>query len=187
MVYSNSLNIILADPEHSFAVLQSRIHEVWARFFSSSMKDDLRYAPSDCFETFAFPPGYETDPALEVAGQTYHDHRAALMIEANEGMTKTYNRFQKEDERRPAIAHLRDLHDAMDRAVLTAYGWHDLAESVRPAFLTEETEDDHTYQKRYFWLSDVRDEVLARLLKLNAERHAEEVAAGKHAKPRAAE
>jgi hypothetical protein len=66
----------------------------------------------------------------------------------------------------------------MDRAVLRAYGWGDLAEELRPQFLTEETEDDHTYQGRYFWPADGRDRVLARLLALNAERHAEEVAAG---------
>jgi hypothetical protein len=138
----------------------------------------LRYAPSDCFETFPFPPGYETDAALEAAGQTYHDHRAALMIAANEGMTKTYNRFHKVDERSEPIRRLRELHDEMDRAVLRAYGWHDLAAELHPEFLTEETEDDHTYQGRYFWPAEARDRVLARLLALNAERHAEEVAAG---------
>ncbi|WP_420394228.1 hypothetical protein [Acuticoccus sp.] len=37
----------------------------------------------------------------------------------------------------------------MDRAVFTAYGWHDLGETVRPEFLMEETEDDHTYQGPY--------------------------------------
>ena len=142
------------------------------------MKDDLRYTPSDCFETFPFPPGYETDPALEAAGQTYHDHRAALMVAANEGMTKTYNRFHKSDERSEPIRRLRELHDEMDRAVLRAYGWDDLADELRPEFLTEETEDDHTYQGRYFWPAEARDHVLARLLALNAERHAEEVEAG---------
>ena len=142
------------------------------------MKDDLRYTPSDCFETFPFPPGYETDPALEAAGQAYHDHRAALMIEADEGMTKTYNRFHRADERRPAIERLRELHEAMDRAVLRAYGWDDLADALRPQFLTAEDEDDHTYQNRLFWPAEGRDLVLARLLALNAQRHAEEMAAG---------
>jgi hypothetical protein len=42
----------------------------------------------------------------------------------------------------------------------------------------ETNEDDHTYQGRLFWPSDFRDEVLARLLALNAERHAEEVRLG---------
>ena len=162
----------------SLAVLQSRVHEIWARFLSSSLGETLRYAPSDCFETFPFPTSYEADPALEAAGQTYHDHRAALMVAANEGMTKTYNRFHKSEERGEPIRRLRELHDEMDRAVLHAYGWHDLAEELRPEFLTEETENDHTYQGRYFWPAEARDRVLARLLALNSERHAEEVADG---------
>jgi hypothetical protein len=144
----------------------------------ATLEDRGRYNIADCFETFPFPEGYETDVALEAVGQTYHDHRAALMIAANEGMTKTYNRFHKSDERREPIRRLRELHDEMDRAVLRAYGWQDLAEELRPQFLTEETEDDHTYQNRYFWPAEARDRVLARLLALSAERHAEEIAAG---------
>ena len=35
--------VIAAEEFSSFAVLQSRIHEVWARFLSSTFKDDLRY------------------------------------------------------------------------------------------------------------------------------------------------
>ncbi|MBU3888767.1 Eco57I restriction-modification methylase domain-containing protein [Methylosinus sp. KRF6] len=178
VVFSNTVCIIASNLRSRFCVLQSRVHEIWARFFASSMKDDLRYTPSDCFETFPFPQGYETDAALEAIGQAYHDHRAALMIAADEGMTKTYNRFHKADERGEPIRRLRELHDEMDRAVLRAYGWDDLAEELRPEFLTEETEDDHTYQNRYFWPAEQRDRVLARLLALNAERHAEEVAAG---------
>ena len=57
------------------------------------MKDDLRYTPSDCFETFPFPDGWEARQSLEATGQAYYEHRAALMIRNNEGMTKTYNRF----------------------------------------------------------------------------------------------
>jgi hypothetical protein len=57
------------------------------------MKDDLRYAPSDCFRTFPFPENFETDATLETAGEAYHTYRANLMIERNEGLTKTYNRF----------------------------------------------------------------------------------------------
>lgn len=177
-VFSNTVKIICLDGLSPFAVLQSRVHEIWARFFSSTLEDRLRYAPSDCFETFPFPPGYETDPKLEAIGQAYYHHRAELMVAANEGMTKTYNRFHKEDERGAAIRRLRELHDEMDRAVLRAYGWDDLAGTLRPEFLTEETEDDHTYQGRYFWPADQRDLVLSRLLALNAERHAEEVRAG---------
>ena len=32
------------------------------------MKDDLRYTPTDCFETFPFPEGWDTHSDLEAAG-----------------------------------------------------------------------------------------------------------------------
>ena len=116
------------------------------------------YAPSDCFETFPLPPAFEIHRALEATGEAYYAHRAALMIVRNKGMTKTYNRFH--DPAKPADGHprLRDLHADMDRAVLRAYGWHDLAERAEPIFLDETNEDDHTYQGRLFWPSDFRDE-----------------------------
>jgi hypothetical protein len=177
-VYANAVVVFSIPERNGFTVLQSRVHEIWVRFFSSSMKDDLRYAPSDCFETFPFPPGYETNSALESVGLSYQHHRAEMMVTADEGMTKTYNRFHKEDERDQPIQRLRQLHDEMDREVLRAYGWYDLADELRPEFLDAEIEDDHTYQGRYFWNAEGRDRVLPRLLELNAERHAEEVKQG---------
>ncbi|WP_421577616.1 DNA methyltransferase [Shinella sp. M31] len=177
-VFADSLVVFVFDSYSPFTVLQSRIHEIWARFFSSSMKDDLRYAPSDCFESFPFPDGYENDSALLLIGQAYQNHRSALMVASDEGMTKTYNRFHDSNERSEPIQHLRELHQEMDRAVLRAYGWHDLADELCPDFLSEENENDHTYQGRYFWNAEGRDRVLARLLALNAERHAAEVRMG---------
>jgi hypothetical protein len=100
------------------------------------------------------------------------------MVARHEGLTKTYNRFHDPTETAEEIQRLRELHAAMDRAVLEAYGWHDLAVRAAPIFLDETNEDDHTYQGRLFWPSDFRDEVLARLLALNAERHAEEARLG---------
>ena len=161
-----------------YAVIQCRVHEVWTRYFGASRGATANYSPSDCFETFPFSEGFETSSTLEATGRAYHDHRAALMVARNEGMTKTYNRFHDRRETAADIARLRELHAEMDRAVLEAYGWHDLAKCAAPIFLDETNEDDHTYQGRLFWPSDFRDEVLARLLTLNAERHAEEVRLG---------
>jgi hypothetical protein len=100
------------------------------------------------------------------------------MVARNEGMTNTYNRFHDAGERSTDIVRLRELHAEMDRAVLRACSWDDVAERVEPAFLDEANKDDHTYQGRLFWPSAFRDEVLARLFALNAERHAEEVRLG---------
>ena len=145
------------------------------------MKDDLRYTPSDCFETFPFPENWETHLALEAAGRSYYDFRAALMVKKDEGLTKTYNRFHDPDERDPAIVKLRELHAAMDRAVLDAYGWTDVPTDCE--FLLDYEIDEEGWGKkkkpwRYRWPDEVRDDVLARLLELNAERAKEEARSG---------
>ena len=181
LVYADSMIVFPVTTRAAFCSLQSRPHEIWARFFGSSMKDDLRYTPSDCFETFPFPDGRETHPALESAGAAYYDFRAALMIDNDEGMTKTYNRFHDPDERDPRIAELRWLHEAMDRAVLNVYGWDDIPTDCE--FLLDYEIDQETWGRkkkpwRYRWPDDVRDDVLARLLALNAERAAGEQVAG---------
>ena len=178
MVYAKSLAIVACDTHAAFCSLQSRTHEVWARFFGSTMKDDLSYTPSDVFETFPFPRNWTTDPALEAAGEAYYDFRADLMIMNDEGLTKTYNRFHDPDERNPDIADLRTLHAAMDRAVLDAYGWADIPADCE--FLPEHEDDDDESSSRrkkryrYRWPNPVHDVVLGRLMELNAERAEEE-------------
>lgn len=195
MVFSEQLVVCTLDTFSALCCLQSRVHEVWARFFGSSMKDDLRYTPSDCFETFPFPPDWETNAALETVGREYYEYRAALMVEHNEGLTKTYNRFHHQHETNPKILRLRELHAAMDHAVLAAYGWTDLVDSGRTTceFIPDHFDDPKEEggppipkSIRYRWPDPTRDEVLARLLKLNAERATQERLAGESEKKKPA-
>ena len=72
MVYSHKLIVFPFETHAAFCALQARPHEFWARFFGSSMKDDLNYSSTDCFETFPFPIGWATHPALEAAGEAYY-------------------------------------------------------------------------------------------------------------------
>jgi hypothetical protein len=126
------------------------------------------------FSDVSFSPRVSGHADLKATGEPYHDHRAALMVGRNEGMTKTYNRFHDRQEAVDDIVRLRELHAEMDRAVLRAYCWDDLAKRAEPQFLDETNEDDQKYQGRLFWPAEFRDEVLARLLALNAERAAAE-------------
>ena len=173
VVYAHTTIIFPFTTHAAFCALQSRPHEVWARFFGSSLEERLRYTPSDCFETFPFPERWETHPALEAAGKAYYDFRAALMVRNGEGMTRTYNRFHDPDEDGPDIAELRALHAAMDRAILDAYGWCDIVPDCD--FLLDYAIDEEEWGRRkkpwrYRWPDATRDEILARLLALNAER-----------------
>jgi len=184
IIQSESLVVFVSGNDSFFCCLQGRLHELWARTFASSMKDDLRYTSSDCFETFPFPESFEMVPVLELAGRQYREFRALLMVRNNEGLTKTYNRFHDPLEASPDILKLRELHAAMDRAVLDAYGWTDIPTACEFLLDYEEEDEDDADPTatprrrkkpwRYRWPDAVRDEVLARLLKLNAERAEEE-------------
>lgn len=104
----------------------------------------------------------------------YHDYRQYCVRSFAEGVTTIYNRFHDTHESSPDIQKLRDLHVEMDRAVAAAYGWSDL--DLGHGFHV-------TKQGTRFTISEsARREVLARLLKLNHERYAEEVAQGLHDK-----
>jgi hypothetical protein len=184
VVVGSPHNVFSLEKFAHFAALQSRVHETWVRFFSSTLETRLRYVRSDSFDTFAFPFDGFADDKLEMIGQELYEFRASIMVSRNEGLTKIYNRLHNPNEKSADIVRLRALHDEVDRAVLTAYGWTDLAERIAsdpeamPRHLTEDTEDDHKYQGRYFWPAPIRDEVLARLLALNAERAEAERLAG---------
>ncbi|WP_141731408.1 Eco57I restriction-modification methylase domain-containing protein [Oligoflexus tunisiensis] len=177
MVFANTLAIISLSDWASFAIVQSRIHEIWARFFSSSMKDDLRYTPTDCFETFPFPENYEINKKLESAGKEYYEFRAAVMVKNSEGLTKTYNRFHDPDESSPEIIKLRELHKQIDEAVLDAYGW-EIIKPVSEFLLDHDDEDDNSEHVRsrrkkpwrYRWPENIRNDILARLIELNIKR-----------------
>jgi len=160
--------------------------------------------------------------SLEAIGERYHQFRAELMGNNNEGLTSTYNRFHDPAETSSGLLELRRLHGEMDQAVLAAYGWSDVPtacgfgldyldieeDTQLPDDLQERIDSGELFfwdandaldfqgqlqaygaitgrrklPWRYRWPDAVRDDVLARLLALNAERYEEEVAMGLHSK-----
>lgn len=188
-VYSHNSIVFTFKNFTNFCLLQSRIHEIYSHLLSSTLEDRLGYRPTDCFETFPFP-SFEANEELERVGKEYYEYRAQLMIANNEGLTKTYNRFHDPEESSEGIIRLRELHAAMDRAVLDAYGWQDIQPTCEFILDYDEEEDEsestgRTRKKpwRYRWPDEIRDEVLARLLALNEERAKEEELAGLLKKP----
>lgn len=192
-VFLNNLYIFTTSRWDLFSVVQSVIHEAWARNYSMTLKQDLQYSPSDCFETFAFPGNIwdEENETLAQIGEHYHEHRRQLMLILWLGLTKIYNLFhdpelsveivqqtsgKDEDIAREGYAglvELRRLHVEMDNAVHDAYGWQDL--DLGHGFHDVETlpENDRI---RYTISPTARKEVLKRLLALNHHRAAEEAA-----------
>lgn len=170
-VFAHKLGVFAYDDDAHFGLLTSGVHWWWAVTRGSTLETRTNYSPSDCFETFPQP---DLTAAVTEAGGRLDTHRRELMLERQEGLTKTYNRVHDPDERAEDINELRRLHVELDHAVAAAYGWSDLA--------LDHGFHDTRQGVRFTFSSAQRTEVLDLLLELNHERYAAEVRRGLHDK-----
>jgi hypothetical protein len=160
-VFSEATVVFALDQWVDLAVLSSSVHMVWAIRYSGSMRTDVRYGPSDVFLTLPRPK--PTDE-LEALGQQLDTTRGGLMLSRAWGLTKTYNKVHDPDNHDPAIVELRDIHVAIDEAVMRAYGWENLDLKI----------GHHPTKIGIRWTvsKEARFELLDRLLQLNHDRYA---------------
>ena len=186
-VYTHAARVLTSDRWDIFGVVQSSLHEAWARRYSGEHETRLRYSPTQCFDNFAFPVGIweTTRPLLADVGERYHERRRALMSELWLGLTDVYNLFHARDlspgmvakvSRQPegvaqvgyaGLLALRSLHVQLDTSVRDAYGWTDLVLGHDSFEVDTLPENDRV---RYTISPAARKEVLKRLLALNHER-----------------
>ncbi|PEN14803.1 SAM-dependent methyltransferase [Longibacter salinarum] len=166
------VNIAIEDAYY-LGVLCSRIHVTWAMAAGGRLGvgNDSRYNNTQCFDPFPFPLADENEKAeIRDLGEQLDRHRKQV-LDRHEDLTMTglYNVLEKEralkqddpqgasgetldeDEReiheKGLVGVLHEIHDELDAAVARAYGW----EPGLP-----------------------EDEILQRLVDLNAKRKAEE-------------
>ena len=178
-MYSHMLIVFAFDDDYHFALLQSTVHETWTWRNASSLAACNRYTPTDCFDTFPFPPAEYAEPDIVALlrrpafaraaqiGEAYHTHRQHAMLARRIGLTKTYNLFHNPTCTDDDIQRLRELHAAMDQAVLACYGWEDI--DLGYAFAPNDRG-----QTRFMPSVAARRELLFRLIKLNAQMAQEE-------------
>lgn len=174
-IFGHALNVFALDKFTAFAILQSRIHERWARLLGSSMKTDLRYTATDCFQTFPFPDPSPAAvlPELEALGERLYETRAQFMVDTGQGLTQTYNALKDptitlRHPHGPRIEELRQLHIDLDHAVLQAYATQTSDPSWLtpdiPPFTTPQTEEEKHLHQQY------EDHILDHLFALNEQR-----------------
>ncbi|HVG30475.1 MAG TPA: DNA methyltransferase [Pyrinomonadaceae bacterium] len=152
---------IALDDAYHLGVLSSRIHAVWALAAGGTLEDRPVYNKTRCFDPFPFPDrDDETRGRIRELGEQLDAHRKRQQAQHPRlTVTEMYNvlaRLRAGDplDERERVTHeqglvsvLRQIHDELDAAVFAAYGW--------PPALSDE-------------------EILERLVRLNAERAAEE-------------
>lgn len=182
-VYSHALGVFGTEDTAMLALLSSAPHYWWARSRASSMKTDLRYTPSDVFETFPLPKLIQE---MRELGDRLDTYRREVMLSRQAGLTKTYNLVFDPACQDDDIVELRRIHRDIDEATVRAYGWDDLLAPDSPYGGTDGGLDHgfHPVAKetRYTIGPQAKQEILDRLLELNHQRYAKEVEAGLHTK-----
>lgn len=170
-IWSHNVYVFPIECSTFAAVLQSRLHERWTLLLASGLEERSGYRPTDCFETFPFPAEdpRAVIPELETIGEHLYEARAKYMVDTDQGLTKTYNALKDPACTDARILELRQLHEEMDRAVLRAYDWSDVA--VPPFCIS--TDDDKLALQAF------EDETIDRLFVLNAQRAKKEAALGR--------
>ena len=166
----NMLTAIASDKALHLGVLSSAVHVPWALAAGGTLEDRPRYNKSVCFETFPFPDADTglnpklTDQIRTLAEQIDAHRKARQSAHSDLTLTGLCNVLaklrsgdaltlkDKLNHQHGLVGVLKSLHDDLDTAVLQAYGWADLS-------LPADT-----------------DELLVRLVALNAQRAAEEAA-----------
>jgi len=188
----NKLIAIALSDAAQLAVLSSRLHGGWAIATGSwlGVGNDQVYVKTRCFETFPFPNlNPEQQQTLAELGERLDAHRKRALSptalpQAGDGpknltLTGMYNvlvklRRGEALNAKEKLIHeqglcsvLKELHDSIDRAVLAAYGWADLAPLL-------EVVNGNKTGDRAAAEATLNAELLTRLAALNAERVAEE-------------
>lgn len=142
----NKLIAVALEDAFCLGVLSSRVHIAWALASGSwlGVGNDSVYVKSRCFETFPFPASETgltpalTDKIRSLAEQIDDLRKKQQAAHATVDLTGLYNILEKlrngealtSVERtlhdQGLVGVLYSLHDELDAAVLTAYGWSDL-------------------------------------------------------------
>ncbi|MGB5970366.1 MAG: DNA methyltransferase [Spirulinaceae cyanobacterium] len=158
-----SIVIIALEDKSYLGILSSRIHVVFANANGGwlGVGHDSTYNHSKCFVSFPFPdPTPQQKQKIRQLGERLDSHRKQVQANHPEiTITGMYNLLEKlragetftkkdrEYNNKALVSTLKQIHDELDTAVFEAYGW--------PQNLTDE-------------------EILQRLVNLNAERAEEE-------------
>lgn len=179
----DKLIAIALDESQWLGVMSSRVHVLWALAAGATLEDRPVYNKNSCFDAFPFPE-LKNEQAENIGSlaEKIDTHRKRQQAEHDSlTLTGMYNVLEKlrageeltaKDKtihQKGVVSLLRELHDELDRAVLDAYDWPDLADQLvgRPGGTTS-LPDKPADQ------AEAEEELLMRLVALNKQRTAEE-------------
>ena len=175
IILSHMLKVIASESPDIFCILNSAIHESWARKQSSTLETRLKYITTSAFETFVFPCVQRG--LFDNLTKRLTEQRRLSMHRDGIGITRLYNKFHSPSEMNSDIQAIRDVHREIDETTAKAYGWNDIDLGHSFHEVPYLPENDRV---RFTISEPARLEVLRRLAELNRLRYQEEVDQGLH-------
>jgi len=119
---ADSTTVVVSEDFYILGILTSKVHRLWVKAQSSTLKGDTRYTHNTCFETFPFPQtaAKQLVEEIRVTAVELHEYRTQQMSAKQWGITQLYNKFFNEP-----TSQLFKLHAKLDRQVIQAYGFTD--------------------------------------------------------------
>ena len=119
---SDLVQVFAFDDDYTFGILQSALHWAWFTEKGSTLTERYRYTPHSVFDTFTFPqsPPHAQVKAVADAARALHEWRRERMAKS-EGLTlrRMYQSLEQ-----PGKNPLKELHEALNRAVYAAYDFN---------------------------------------------------------------
>lgn len=172
-IYSKELVVIPTEDAADFGILQSSLHDFWARQYSGTLETRLSYSIGDALRTFPLPHG-DLSEFRDVA-EHYMRRRQRCQKEMNVNLTQAYNALHDPSNMHPSVEAFRAAHASLDDGLLRAYGWNDI---VLDHDFREASHLSEANVVRFTIPDRVRLEVLRRLAAMNKERYDAEIAQG---------
>ena len=112
--------VIASDDFYILGIINSKIHQIWVKAQSSTLKGDTRYTNTTCFETFPFPQTADIKIVQQIRtkAEELHQYRSQQMETKQWGITTLYNKFFTEPS-----SQLYQLHQQLDKLVMSAYNF----------------------------------------------------------------
>jgi hypothetical protein len=141
--FDHQLMVVALGDDYDFGILQSCLHEAWARARGSTLKGDLRYTNTTIFMTFPFPlhPDGRYDPSKRpctveaartaAAAEAFDRLRSSVCRARGLGLTKVHGMLKAGE-----LPELGRAYEALNDAVTACYGfpeglWKDEGEMLR--------------------------------------------------------
>lgn len=173
----HQLIVFAREDDYFFGVMHSRVHELWALNKGTQLEDRPRYTPSSTFETFPFPWRLDL-PQGRLDSEQMHHHE--FISEAARTLESARSRWLSPPEltleQPDVVPELPPRRIPTDETAARALVTRTITKlyNERPAWLDLLHRDlDRAVLAAYGWPEDISDDdLLLRLLRLNAERAA---------------